>query len=493
MELKYKANDKPNFSMLADFYEFTMANGYFMEGLAGRAAYFDMFFRRVPDGGGYAVMAGVEQLVDYLCDLRFTGGDLDYLRSKSVFSEGFLEYLSDFKFECDVWAIPEGTPVFPYEPIVKVRGPVIQAQLIETMLLLTINHQSLIATKTNRICRAAEWRPVSEFGARRAQGAYGAVLGARAAYIGGCTGTSCVMTDRDYGIPAAGTMAHSWVQSFDTELEAFEAYARLYPSRCIFLVDTYNVVKSGVPNAIKASREQLLPVGCRPVAIRIDSGDLTYLSKISRKMLDDAGFNDCKILVSNSLDEHLIRGLISQGAPIDMFGVGEKLITSQSEPVFGGVYKLSGVERADGSVEPKLKLSENVEKITTPGNKNVVRFYNRSDDKAIADVLTLNGEIIDENKPYTLFDPENTWKRKTVTDFYVRQLLTPVIKRGERAYSPPPLNEVRDYCRDQVNHLWEEVLRFENPQKYYVDLSQDLWDLKYGILRDLSGGRSDRV
>jgi len=487
MEKKSGAVNKLNLSMLVDFYEFTMANGYFLQGCADRIAYFDLFFRRVPDNGGYVIMAGVEQLMDYLCNLSFDDDDVAYLRGKGVFSEGFLDYLKNFKFECDVWAIPEGTPVFPYEPIVKVRGPIIQAQLIETMLLLTINHQCLIATKSSRICRAAAGRPISEFGARRAQGGHAAILGARAAYIGGCASTSCTMSDREFGIPASGTMAHSWVQSFDTEYEAFEAYARLYPERSVFLVDTYNVIKDGVPNAIRASREVLAPKGCRPVAIRIDSGDLTYLSKVARKMLDDAGFHDCKILVSNALDEYLIRGLISQGAQIDAFGVGEKLITSQSEPVFGGVYKLAGVERADGSVEPKLKLSENTEKITTPGDKNVVRFYNRGDGKAIADVLTLNGEQVDETKPYTLFDPENTWKRKIVSDFYVKQLLTPIILKGERIYDTPPLNEIRDYCQEQVGLLWEEVLRFENPQKYFVDLSQRLWDLKYGIIHEISG------
>ena len=476
-----------NLTMLMDFYEFTMANGYFLQGMEDHIAYFDMFFRRVPDGGGYAIMAGVEQLIGYLSDLRFDAGDIDYLREKGVFSEGFLEYLRDFKFKCDVWAIPEGTPIFPQEPIIKVRGPIIQAQLIETMMLLTINHQCLIATKANRICRAAAGRPVSEFGSRRAQGGHGALMGARAAYIGGCASTACTMAERDFRIPATGTMAHSWVQSFDTELEAFEAYARLYPDRCVFLVDTYNVIKQGVPNAIRASREQLLPKGCRPLAIRIDSGDVTYLSKVSRKMLDDAGFPDCKILVSNSLDEHIIRGIISQGAQIDSFGVGEKLITSQSEPVFGGVYKLAGIEQPDGRVKPKLKLSENVEKITTPGNKNVFRFYSRNDDMAIADVLTLDGEQIDESAPYTLFDPENTWKRKTVTDYYVKQLLIPIFKDGVCIYTSPPLDEIRDYCGVQVDRLWEEILRFDNPQEYYVDLSQKLWDLKYGILHDLSG------
>jgi len=479
-------DDRLNLSMLLDYYELTMANGYFEHGFTDRIAYFDMFFRRVPDNGGYAIMAGVDQLVNYLKNLRFDGDDIAFLRGKKEFSEGFLQYLENFKFTCDVWVIPEGTPIFPNEPIIKVRGPIIQAQLIETMMLLTINHQCLIATKANRICRAAAGRPVSEFGSRRAHGGHASLMGARAAYIGGCAGTSCTMADRDFGIPASGTMAHSWVQSFDTELEAFETYARLYPDRSVFLVDTYNVIRSGIPNAIKAMREQIAPRGHRPFAIRIDSGDVTYLSKVARKMLDEAGFPDCKILVSNSLDEHIIRDIIAQGAQIDIFGVGEKLITSQSEPVFGGVYKLAGVGRPDGGVEPKLKVSENTEKITTPGDKQAVRFFDKKTSKAIADVLILADEQIDESEPYLLFDPENTWKRKIISDYYIRPLLEPAFIGGECVFTPPPLREIRDYCQRQVDHLWEEVLRFENPQKYYVDLSQKLWDLKYGMLHELS-------
>ncbi|MDR3119797.1 MAG: nicotinate phosphoribosyltransferase [Clostridiales bacterium] len=478
-----------NLTMLMDFYEFTMANGYFEQGFADRIAYFDMFFRRVPDDGGYAIMAGVEQLIEYLNALRFNDEDIAFLKGKAVFSEGFLDYLKHFRFACDVWAVPEGMPIFPNEPIIKVRGPIIQAQLIETMMLLTINHQCLIATKANRICRAAAGRPVSEFGSRRAQGGHGALMGARAAYIGGCASTACTMAERDFGIPATGTMAHSWVQTFDTELEAFEVYARLYPDRCVFLVDTYNVIRSGVPNAIKVMRERLVPNGRRPVAIRIDSGDITYLSKIARQMLDDAGFSDCKILVSNSLDEYIIRDIISQGARIDMFGVGEKLITSRSEPVFGGVYKLAGIEGKDGRVIPKLKVSENAEKITSPGNKQVVRLYANKTGKAIADVITLDGESVDEGAPYLIFDPENTWKRKLITDFNAKPLLTPIFRGGECVYESPPLGVIRGFCAEQVDRLWEEVLRFENPQKYFVDLSQALWDLKYGMLHELSGAQ----
>ncbi|MDR1440154.1 MAG: nicotinate phosphoribosyltransferase [Clostridiales bacterium] len=476
-----------NLTMLADFYEFTMANGYFARGFQDKIAYFDMFFRRVPDGGGYAIMAGVEQVADYLGALRFYDEDIEYLKSKGVFDERFIEYLRNFKFECDVWAIPEGTPIFPNEPLVKVRGPIIQAQLVETMILLTINHQSLIATKANRICRAAAGRPVSEFGSRRAQGGHGALMGARAAYIGGCASTACTMAERDFGIPATGTMAHSWVQTFDTEIEAFESYAELYPDRCIFLVDTYNVVKSGVPNAIKVMRERLAPSGHRPVGIRIDSGDITYLSKRARRMLDEAGFGDCKILVSNSLDEYIIRDIIAQGACVDIFGVGEKLITSQSEPVFGGVYKLAGIAAPDGSVAPKIKLSENTEKITTPGDKQVFRLYSKAGNKAIADVIALAGEQISESEPCTIFDPESTWKRQTVEGFRAEPLLKPIFSRGRCVYDRPSLKDIRDFCARQLDCLWEEVLRFESPQKYFVDLSQPLWDLKYGMLRDFSG------
>ena len=486
MKLDLKSRNTFNLTMLMDFYEFTMANGYYVNGFADKIAYFDMFFRKVPDSGGYAIMSGVEQLIDYMSELKFSAEDLDYLRGKDIFDEGFLDYLKNFKFTCDVWAIPEGMPIFPNEPIIKVRGPIIQAQLVETMLLLTINHQCLIATKANRICKAAAGRPVSEFGSRRAQGGHGALMGARAAYIGGCVSTACTMAERDFNIPATGTMAHSWVQTFDSELEAFEAYADLYPNQCFFLVDTYNVIKSGVPNVIKVSKEKLLPKGFRPKGIRIDSGDVTYLSKIARKMLDEAGLNDCKIFVSNSLDEYIIRDIIMQGACIDAFGVGEKLITSQSEPVFGGVYKLAGVEESNGMIKPKLKLSENVEKITIPGNKQIQRLFSRENGKAIADVILLEDEVIDDSQPYEIFDPDNTWKRKTIKDFYAKPLLKQIFKEGVCIYEKPTLKEIQTFCIQQVDSLWEEVTRFENPQKYYVDLSQKLWDLKYMMLVELS-------
>lgn len=474
--------DKNNYTLLTDFYEFTMANGFFNEGFRDRIAYFDMFFRRNPDGGGFAIMAGVEQLIEYLKNLSFSKEDIDYLRSKGIFSEQYLDYLANFKFECDVWAIPEGTPIFPHEPIVVVRGPIIQAQFIETMILLTINHQSLIATKTNRIVRAAEGRPVMEFGSRRAQGYNAAILGARAAYIGGCVGTACAIADRDFGVPALGTMAHSWVQLFDSEYDAFKAYAQAYPDGCTLLVDTYNVLKSGIPNAIRVFNEVLKPMGKRPKGVRIDSGDITYLSKRCRKMLDEEGYPDCAIVASNSLDEYIIRDMIIQGAKIDSFGVGERLVTSKSEPVFGGVYKLSAVEDKDGNIVPKIKISENVEKITTPGFKQVYRLYSRESSAAIGDIVTLHDEKIDDTVPYELFDPEHTWKRKTVTDFYARPLLKQIFKKGELVYEQPSLEVLREYCRMEVDGLWDEVKRFENPHKYYVDLSRKLWDMKYGLL-----------
>jgi len=471
--------------MLADFYEITMANGYFQNGWKDKTAYFDMFFRKVPDNGGFAIMAGVEQVIRYLKNLAFDKDDIEYLRSRKQFGEDFLEYLENFKFNCDVWAVPEGTPIFPNEPVVIVRGPVIEAQFIETMVLLTINHQSLIATKANRIVRAAQGREVMEFGSRRAQGYDGAIYGARAAYIGGCIGTACTIAEKEFAIPAIGTMAHSWIQMFNSELEAFCLYARTYPDNCTLLVDTYNTLKSGVPNAIKAFREEIVPKGFRPKAIRIDSGDITYLSKAARKMLDEAGFPDCRIVASNSLDEFIIRDILSQGAEVDLFGVGERLITSRSEPVFGGVYKLVAVEE-EGRLIPKIKLSENVGKVTNPGFKQVYRLYDRVSNKAIADVLTLNDEEIDENQPYEIFDPEYTWKRKTLTGFRAQKLLVPIFEKGKCVYESPSTQQIKEFCRAQVDTIWDEVKRFENPHKYYVDLSKKLWDIKQGLLQDYS-------
>lgn len=473
---------KINLNMLTDFYELTMANGYFENGLKDKIAYFDMFFRRVPDNGGFSIMAGVEQLIQYLKNLKFDNEDIEYLQGLNMFSQEFLLYLKNFKFSCDVWAIPEGTPIFPNEPVITVRGPAIEAQFIETMVLLTINHQSLIATKANRIVRAAQGRGVMEFGARRAQGYDGAIYGARAAYIGGCVGTSCTIAGQKFGIPVMGTMAHSWIQMFQTEEEAFRAYARTYPENCTLLVDTYNVLKSGIPNAIKVFKEELVPRGYRPAGIRIDSGDITYLSKKARKMLDDAGFKDCKIVASNSLDEFIIRDILIQGAQVDVFGVGERLITSKSEPVFGGVYKLAAVEE-NGEIIPKIKVSENVAKITTPDFKQVWRLYDRGSGKAIADVLTTSYEIIDENKPYELFDPDHTWKRKTAKNFRARKLLTKIFDKGTCVYESPKLKDIQSYCKEQVDTLWDEVKRFENPHKYFVDLSKPLWNIKQDLLK----------
>ncbi len=473
-----------NLTMLTDFYEITMANGYFKNGVGDRITQFDMFFREVPDKGGFAIMAGVEQLADYLANLKFTDDDIDYLKTKG-FDDDFLDYLKNFKFECDIWSVPEGTPIFPYEPIVTVRGPAIQAQFIETMVLITINHQSLVATKANRIVRAAKGRAVMEFGSRRSQGYDGAIYGARAAYIGGCNGTACTISDREFGVKALGTMAHSWVQLFDSELEAFCAYAREYPDNCTLLVDTYNVLKSGIPNAIEAFKREVLPRGFRPSGIRIDSGDITYLTRKARKMLDEAGFEDCKIVASNSLDEYIIRDMISQGAMIDSFGVGERLITASSNPVFGGVYKLCAVENSDGEFVPKIKISENVAKVTIPGAKKLWRLYDNETGKAIADLITCEDETVDSSKPYELFDRDFTWKRKQVENFTARELLQPLFVKGKCVYDYPHIEKVRNYCKQQIDTLWDEVLRFENPHNYYVDLSQKLWDLKCDLLKQM--------
>ncbi len=472
---------KNNLSMLTDFYEITMANGFFCTGNGDRIVYFDMFFRTIPDKGGVAIMAGVEQVVKYLENLSFTDEDIDYLRSKNLFNEQFLEYLRNFRFSCDVWAIPEGTPIFPHEPLITVRGPAIQAQFIETMILVLVNHQSLIATKASRIVRAAQGRPVMEFGSRRAQGCDGAIYGARAAYIAGCSGTACTIVDREFGVPALGTMAHSWVQLFDSEYDAFKAYAENYPQSCVLLVDTYNVLKSGIPNAIRVFNEVLVPKGYRPKGIRIDSGDITYLSKKARKMLDDAGFPDCGITASNSLDEYIIQDMIRQGACVNSFGVGERLITASSAPVFGGVYKLVAVEQ-EGTIVPKIKISENVAKITNPGFKKVWRLFDKDNNKAIADVITLHDEVIDETQPYEIFDPQHIWKRKTLTNFRAVPLQKQIFKAGQCVYECPSVEEIRQYCAQQMETMWDEVLRFENPHAYYVDLSQPLWDEKQMLL-----------
>jgi nicotinate phosphoribosyltransferase len=482
---KFDVFNERNLTMLVDFYELTMGNGYLTNGVQEKIAYFDMFFRRVPDGGGYCIMAGVQQLIEYLNNLKFTERDIEYLKSKGIFSEEFINYLANFEFSCDVWAVPEGNPVFPNEPLVTVRGPVIQAQFIETMILLTINHQTLIATKANRICRAAGEKPVMEFGSRRAQGYDGAIYGARAAIIGGCSSTACTIADEMFDIPAIGTMAHSWIQLFDTEYEAFKAWAEAYPDNCTLLVDTYNVLKSGIPNAVKVFNEVLIPKGYRPKGIRIDSGDITYLTGKCRKMLDEAGFEDVKIIISNSLDEHIIMDVLNQGAKVDGFGVGERLITAKSEPVFGGVYKLSAVEN-DGKIIPRIKISENEEKITNPGFKKIYRIFDKYTDKAIADLLTLYDEVIDTSKPLEIFDPIHTWKKKKIKDYYVKELMVQILEKGRPLYNSPKVMEIREFAKQETEKLWPEVLRFENPHNYYVDLSTKLWGLKQKLLHQYS-------
>lgn len=476
---------RTNYTMLFDFYELSMANGYFQTPLKDRITYFDVFFRRVPDGGGFAIAAGLEQVIEYIRDLNFTEEDIAYLRTKNCFTEEFLEYLRTFKFTGDIWAVPEGTPIFPGEPVLTVRAPAVQAQFIETYVLMELNHQSLIATKASRIVRAAEGRPVAEFGSRRAQGASGAILGARASYIAGCAGTACVQADRDYGVPATGTMAHSWVQMFPDEYTAFKTYCELYPNNATLLVDTYNVLRSGVPNAIKVFKEVLLPKGITKCGIRIDSGDLAYLSRKARKMLDEAGLTQCKIVASNALDEYLIRDLLVQGAKLDSFGVGERMITAKSDPVFGCVYKLAAIENEDGTIIPKIKVSENAAKITTPHFKKVYRLYDNESGEAFADVMCLHDETIDESKPIELFDPENTWKKKYFSNFTARSILEPIFAHGELVYKVPNIEEVRSYCADQMSHLWEEVKRFENPHRYYVDLSPKLWKIKNDMLEEM--------
>ena len=471
-----------NLTMLCDFYELTMGNGYFVKGMQDKIVYFDAFYRQNPDNGGFAVVAGLEQIVEYINNLRFDEDDISYLRSKNCFSEDFLQYLADFKFTGDIWAIPEGTIVFPGEPLLTVRATAIQAQFVETYILMILNHQSLIATKAARITRASKGRAVSEFGSRRAQGAAAAILGARAAYIGGCGSTACTISDEVYGVPAGGTMAHSWVQMFDTEYEAFRTYCEVYPHNATLLVDTYNVIESGIPNAIRAFNEVLKPQGITKCGIRIDSGDITYLTQKVRKMLDDAGWTECRIVISNSLDEYLIRELIRQGACVDAFGVGERLITAKSDPVFGGVYKLCAVEDDMGRIIPKIKISENVGKITTPHFKKLYRLRGRDTGKAEADLICLHDETVDDTKPIELFDPEHIWKRKILENYTATELLVPVFKGGKQVYKLPKLEEIRAHCKAEIEGMWDEVRRFNNPHNYYVDLSEKLWKLKQEML-----------
>ncbi len=473
---------KMNLTMLTDFYEFTMSQGYFEAGFSEQDVVFDMYFRKVPDDGGYAVMAGVSQLIDYIKQLHFDDQDIAYLRSLDMFHEPFLDYLKQFNFRCDIYAVKEGTPIFPNEPIVVVCGPAMQAQFVETMILLTINHQTLIATKASRITQSAKGAPVVEFGARRAQSYDAAIYGARAAYIGGVAGTSCTIAHQHFGVPIYGTMAHAWVQMFDSEYESFKAYASLYPSKTVLLIDTYNVLKSGLPNAIKVAKEVLHPLGHRLKAVRLDSGDIAYLSKEVRRILDLEGLNDCQIMASNSLDEFLIQQLQIQGAKVDIYGVGERLITSKSEPVFGGVYKLVAVKK-DNTFVSKIKISENVEKITTPGFKMLYRLMSKKTGKMLGDVLTLVDETIDDSKPYLLFHPVYTWKQKWVDDFEVVPLLEPIFKNGKLVYDEPTIDQIKTYADNQKQTLWDETLRLANPQSYYVDFSLKLWEEKQRLLK----------
>ena len=479
--------ERENLTMLCDFYELTMANGYYLTGKKDTISYFDVFFRSIPDQGGFAITAGLQDVVEYIQNLHFSEEDIAYLRSKKLFDEGFLDYLRSFRFTGDIWAIPEGTPIFPNEPILTVRAPSIEAQFIETYVLLALNHQSLIATKANRIVRAADGRVVLEFGSRRAQGASGAINGARACYIGGVNGTACTISDERYGVPAGGTMAHSWVQMFDSQYEAFKKYCEIYPHNATLLVDTYNTLRSGIPDAIRAFNEVLRPQGITKCGIRIDSGDMAYLTRKAREMLDEAGWPECKISVSNSMDEYIIKDILDQGAQIDLFGVGERMITAKSEPVFGGVYKVCAIEDAQGKIIPKIKVSENVGKITNPHYKKVWRFYGRDTGKAIADYLSVYDETVDDSGDFEIFDPENVWKRKVVYDFEAKELQVPIFQKGKLVYELPSLEQIRAYCAEQVDTLWDEVKRFDNPHSYYVDLSQKLWDIKQAMLLEAGG------
>lgn len=469
-----------NLTLLSDFYEFTMANGYYENEMKDTVAVFDAFYRKNPDGGGYAIFAGLNDIISYIKNLHFTDEDIEYFKSQGNFSEGFLEYLRNFKFTGDVYAFPEGSVMFPGEPIVTVKAPIIECSIIETYLLLSMNFNSLIATKTNRIVSSAGDRLVMEFGARRAQGADASITGARAAYIAGAPITSNTYSAKKYGFKASGTMAHSWIQAFDSEYEAFKTYAKMYPENCILLIDTYDTLESGLVNAMKVFKEELLPKGLTG-GVRIDSGDLAYLSKEVRKRLDESGFGDFKIVASNSLDEFKIESLLSQGAKIDSFGIGERLITAKSDPVFGGVYKLVAIEK-DEKLQAKIKVSENVEKITTPGFKKVYRLYDTETGKAEADYIALRDEEIDDSEPLVIFDPLFTWKMKKMKNYKAREMQVPIFKDGDLVYDEPSLEEIASYRKEEVESLWDEVKRYDTPHNYYVDLSQKLWNLKQKLI-----------
>ena len=474
-----------NLTLLTDFYELTMMQGYF-KNKKDPIAVFDMFYRANPSGNGFAISCGLEQLIEYIKNLNFSYDDVEYLRSLKIFDEDFLSYLSGFHFTGDIYAIPEGTVIFPMEPIVKVIAPMMQAQLVETVILNIINHQSLIATKAARVCQAAQGEPVMEFGLRRAQGPDAGTLGARAAVIGGCAGTSNVICAKLFGVPALGTHAHSWIMAFPDEYSAFKSYAEMYPDNATLLVDTYDTLRSGVPNAIRVFKEmEESGKPLRKYGIRIDSGDLAYLSKKARKMLDEAGFKDANIVASSDLDEDLISSLKIQNAAINQWGVGTKLITSADCPAFGGVYKLAAIQNDEGEFEPKMKLSENTWKITNPGNKTIFRIYD-TDGKIKADVIAFADEIIDENKEFVLFDPIETWKKTVLRpgEFKVREIMEPVFKQGQCVYTSPSVMEIREYCRREMATLWEETRRLVNPHKVHVDLTKKLWDTKQKLLDD---------
>lgn len=476
-------NMERNLTMVMDFYEMTMSNGYFQENNKNSRVAFDVFYRKNPDNGGFAIFAGLEQIIDYILNLHFDKSDIEYFKELNIFNEDFLEYLSTFKFSGDVYAFPEGTIIYPNEPVITVVAPLIDAQLIETALLLQVNHQSLIATKTRRIVRAAKGRAVSDFGARRAHNMDAAIYGARAAYIGGAVSTATVLAGKMFNIPISGTMAHSWVMFYKDEFEAFKKYAEIYPNSTTLLVDTYDVIESGIPNAIRVAKEILEPMGKRLKGVRIDSGDLAYLSKKARKLLDNAGLTDCKIILSNSLDEFTISSLINQGAMVDSLGVGERLITARSEPVFGAVYKIVAVEENDNFV-PRIKISENIEKITNPGIKKVYRIYDETGN-AVADLIAKADETIDLSKPFRYIDPKKPWKNRYFENCRAKELQIPVIKAGELVYKRKNVQEIADYVKEQLSHeIWIEEQRFENPHTHYMDMTPDYYEMKMELLNE---------
>ena len=481
--------DKRNLSMMMDFYEMTMSYGYFHQPNRDVRVAFDLFFRSVPDQGGYAIFAGLQHVIEFVENLSFSDADIAYFRKQNLFSEEFLDFLRGFRFRGDIYAMPEGTIIYPNEPLMTIVAPIIDAQLVETAILAQINHQSLVATKASRIVRAAEGRKVADFGARRAHNMDAATYGARAAYIGGIDMTATVSAGQQFNIPISGTMAHSWVMFFEDEYTAFKKYAEIYPQATVLLVDTYDVLHSGIPNAIRIAHEVLAPQGNRLAGVRVDSGDLAYLSKCIRKMLDKAGLEDCKIILSNSLDEFTISSLLLQGARVDSFGVGERLITAKSDPVFGAVYKLVAVEE-DGVFQPRIKMSENVEKLTNPGLKDIYRIYDHHG-KAVADMIAVQGEQIDLTQPFRYVDPRKPWKNRFFEGGSAVNLRRLYVRDGERVEDLPPLEEIREYVRRQLaEEIWPEEQRFENPHRHYLDMTPDYYELKMGLLEEVRGKHS---